>query len=298
MSVTDFDVFLRSPARWYLERYLRLNDVGEPPREMNAMVYGSFAHAVLEAFGRDPETASLHDEAAIADALRALTRAQLEATFGGSPPAAVAVQAALLEHRFAMYAPHEARRRRDGWRIAHVEWSSGDADTSPTFDVDGEPMALRGKVDRIERRDDGSWALIDFKTGAVRDAEKSHRRRGRWVRLQLPLYGVLTREFAAAEGLDVDRVEFAYGGLPTKMGEAAWSVAPWDATDLAEAQDAACDVVRRIRSIAPGDTIELGDDPPTDGALGFMTGERFEGGPAILDEESVSDEAAAAGEVA
>jgi len=283
MSVTDFDRYLRSPMSWYLERHLRLAEAGPVPREMDMMVYGSFAHAVLEDFGADETTRELDEPDAIAEALADLVETRRRLAFGDQPPPAVVVQAELLRHRFANFAPHEAQRRREGWRIRFVEWSWREAPSQPRLELDTgeEPMLLRGKVDRIEVNDSsGEWALIDFKTGAVKDAAKSHfkERAGQWIGLQLPLYRTLTRELARVERFDPGKLQVGYGGLPTTDSENAWSFTEWTAADLDDAENAARSIVRDVRALTPGAELDPGEQPPDEGALGFITGERFRTG--------------------
>jgi ATP-dependent helicase/nuclease subunit B len=193
--------------------------------------------------------------------------------FGTNPAVAVRIQTEMLRHRLGFFAFMQAQRRRDGWRIAHVEWSPKGADCRATLDVDNIAMGLRGKIDRIDTHEDGRSAVIDYKTGSdASRAEGSHRNRdGRWTNLQLPLY----RHLVSPLGLPGD-LELGYAGLPSKTGEDVWSFVDWKSEDLQDADEAARDIVRRIRSYAPGDDIDLGDYPPDAGALGFITGKRFE----------------------
>src|SRR5690606_35854101 len=79
-----------------------------------------------------------------------------------------------------------------GWRIVKVEVEP--PEPGVPFDVDGRPVLLRGRIDRIDRNErTGEWAVFDYKTSDTgQPPEKTHRRgRGkerRWVDLQLPLY--------------------------------------------------------------------------------------------------------------
>ena len=53
MSVTDFRTYLDCPYRYALRRLLRLETVDDAATEMDALRFGSLAHKVLEAFGKD-----------------------------------------------------------------------------------------------------------------------------------------------------------------------------------------------------------------------------------------------------
>ena len=273
MSVTDFGAYLRSPMGWYLERCARLRE-HEAPRELSPMLFGSLAHKVLEEFGRDEAARELDDPDRIAEALSDLLTSEASRRFGDRPPAPVHLQTEMLRERLRLFAPWQAERRRAGWRIAHVEWKAPE-EAGVAIDVDGAPMPLRGKIDRIDRHESRpAMALIDYKTGG--DPGKvttEHRARsGQWKSLQLPLY----RHLAAPLGHD-GALEFWYAGLPSSRERGTpSSVADWTNDDLLEADDEARRIIREIRAFAPGDAIPAGDHPPDTGALGFVTRARFD----------------------
>ncbi len=271
LRVTDFGAFLRSPAAWYLERMLRLEDVEAPPREMSPRSFGSLAHRALELFGRDETYRRLTDAAAVAEALSKLLDHAASETFGPRPAAAVSLQRELLRRRLGFLAGHLAKRRREGWEVLHVEWEAGHGEQG-VLDVDGVGVRLRGKIDLIEARDE-EWAILDFKTSSDAKApEKTHWRKSKgWVDLQLPLYRHVVRSLDPPEMI---RTGLAY--VPTSEDAPAVQMAGWDAETLAEADEAARDVVREMRRLAPGSPLVTGDHPPERGALGFVTGVRFE----------------------
>jgi len=277
MAVTDFGSYLRSPAGWYLERCLGLEE-HEAPREMSAMHFGNLAHGVLERFGRDEGARDLDDPERIEQALCDMLSTEARRTLGDAPPATVRIQVELLRERLRLFAPWQADRRREGWRITHVEWKPP-KDAPPALDVDGEPMGLRGKIDRVDIHEPtGRMALIDYKTGRVSaKALSDHRRRdGRWTSLQLPLYRLL----AAPIG-HTGEIELGYARLPSKEADkSAWKVDAWPADVLDEADEAAREVVRGVRALRPGAPVPLGDSPPDGGSLGFVTGARFDFGGA------------------
>lgn len=295
MRVTDFGAYLRSPMGWYLERHLGLTE-HEIPREMSPLHFGSLAHAALEAFGRDEEARELVDAEKISEALsRMLDEASLS-MFGARPPAAVRIQTEMLRHRLGLLADWQADRRADGWRIAYVEWSppadeggSGGVGGA-SLDVAGGPMGLRGKIDRIDINErDGRVDLIDYKTGAgAKNVHSDHRKRdGQWKSLQLPLY----RHLVAPLNLSVSP-RLGYVGLPGSEKTAdPSSFAGWSPEDLESADEAARAIVLAIRDYAAGDEIDPGDAPPSEGALGFVSGARFElGGRASEDDAPTEEE--------
>jgi len=272
MRVTDFDAYLRSPAQWYLERSLGLSEIDTEIRELSPAHLGSLIHSILESFGKDPSMKDLDDPDAINAALLHLLDQESVSQFGLKPAAAVVVQTQLLHYRLGWYASQQAERRRQGWSIAYTEWSP-DKDARPSILVDGTPMELRGKIDRIDKHEDGQIAVIDYKTGRIVDTRKAHQSKDVWTKLQLPLYRFLVQQIAG----DQEPI-LGYAGLPASLGEDVWKFADWDQDELCSADEAARDVVRNIRKMSPGDIIELGDSPPDQGILGFLSGQRFDTG--------------------
>ncbi|MBL4808500.1 MAG: PD-(D/E)XK nuclease family protein [Phycisphaerales bacterium] len=286
MRVTDFDTFLRSPAQWYLERHLGLGEIDIDIRELGPAQLGTLIHSILDSFGKDPAMRDLDDPDAINAALLHLLDQETVSQYGTKPAAAVIVQTRLLHYRLGWFATQQSQRRRDGWAIAYTEWSPDKA-APPSILVDGDPMELRGKIDRIDRHEDGRLAIIDYKTGRIVDARKAHQTKDAWTKLQLPLYRFLVRQLASDQ-----EIVLGYAGLPANAGEDVWQFADWDQDELKSADEAACDVVRNIRKMSAGDKVEMGDSPPDNGILGFLTGQRFDtgGNQWIHEEESTEAE--------
>ncbi|MBO6514668.1 MAG: PD-(D/E)XK nuclease family protein, partial [Phycisphaerales bacterium] len=280
MSVTDFDAYLKSPALWYLQRRRKLNDLDLSIRELSPILMGNLVHSVFDAFGKDPALRELDDAGDINVALKSLLNGCVRAQFGSTLPAAISVQTELIQYRFAWFAREQSKRKRAGWSIVHSEWSPNDS-ASPMLDVDDEPMGLRGKIDRIDLHDDGRVAIIDYKTGKFQNAQSAHYKDDRWIKLQLPLYRIL-----AADLLDGRTPEFGYIGLPTKESDPVMDFAYWSESELKNADEAARDVVRSIRSLQAGEIIPMGEHPPKHGALGFVTGQRFETGGLDIHDDS------------
>jgi len=160
----------------------------------------------------------------------------------------------------------------------HTERSIQDGGNEPALDVDGVPIGLKARIDRIDVHERTSRvAIIDYKTGAASDADKAHRTRERWKSLQLPLY----RHVACAllgGGKDPDAFDLCFAALPSAASESSFSTAGWDPDTLHDADNRAREIVREIRALQTGDPLDPGDHPPTDGMLGFLSGERFKRG--------------------
>jgi ATP-dependent helicase/nuclease subunit B len=280
IRVTDFGLLLNDPFRYALTRLLDLSPLDDDAREMDGRSFGNLAHTVLERFGRSEEAAS--DDAEVVDGkLGRLLKAAVRETFGQRPVPAVRVQTEQLRARLRAFARWQAEWVSDGWRVVGVEMQAG---PGIPFIVDGEPILLRGKIDRIDRNaDTGEWAVFDYKTGdGARTPEEVHRRgRGlnkEWVDLQLPLYRLLLAGILGDDGRPVvpevarKRIRLGYILLPKNLEGVGAVLAEWTEADLEEAEEVARGVVRRLRTgefrYDPG-TRSFRDDP-LDALLGRM----------------------------
>jgi hypothetical protein len=223
---------------------------------MDGMSFGSLAHEVLEGFG-DSEEAGSADAGVVMKRLGRLLDQAVREAFGQGPVPAVRVQIEQLRTRLRRFSQWQAGWVRDGWKTVSVEVQP---DSGVPFEVDGEVVLLRGKIDRIDHNPvTGEWAIFDYKTGdAGTDPEKAHRKgRGankEWVDLQLPLYrhllpGVLGKDRAPVvpEGAR-DGVKLGYILLPRNLDKVGPAFANWSGPDLAEAEETARRVVRELRS--------------------------------------------------
>lgn len=251
LAVTDVKVWLGSPYAWLLTRHLRLERCEDGARELDPPLFGTLVHDVLEAFGRHDDR-HLEDPERLATLLADLLADRVRERFGRAPRPAVAVQLEQLGRRLAAFARHQAARRAAGWRLEQTEWSPEGG--AVLLDVDGEPVRLRGRIDRIDRHElDGRFALLDYKTSdRGEDPRRSHGpdKAGRWQDLQLVLYRLLARELIGS-----DEPELGYVNLPADEQGAGFRPASWTAEELADGEALAAEVVRRIRA---GDVQALG----------------------------------------
>jgi ATP-dependent helicase/nuclease subunit B len=269
LSVTEFGAILDDPYAWALDRLVgRVAEDGV--RELDPLRFGSLAHDVLEEFGRSPAAASA-DEAEVAASLESILDALVARTFGEVVPA-VRLQVEQLRMRLRAFAAAQARRVADGWTTVGVECSA--ADGGVPLEVDGTVLRVRGRIDRIDYhagRDE--WAVFDYKTGEKGDDPATvHRsKRGEWLDLQLPLYRHILPHVVDADGRRVFTGAAASSGAAGSTASAAaaaptvrlgyillcadpaairFAEAQWDAADLEDAMNAACDVVRCVRDNA------------------------------------------------
>ena len=242
MSVTSFRDYLQCPYRFYLKHILRLQHPDDQQRELNALLFGNLAHDVLEDFARGPLRDSM-DPDAIRAHLRELLDQKADRILGRERLPAVDVQIAQLQLRLDAFAEWQARDRYEGWRIQDQELNL--EVTNPLFKFDEYQLRLRGRIDRLDRNDNtGEWRVVDYKTSeSGNKPEKTHRKRGEWVDLQLPLY----RHLVVPERIPAgETIRFGYVALPKDVAGVGWLQADWSEEDLAEADSVAREVARAV----------------------------------------------------
>ncbi len=292
VSVTAFADYLACPFRFYLKHVVEMKEP-EPERvEWNARDFGNIAHIVLERWALD-ETARDFSKT---EALEAWVHEELDRVvaerFGKRVPLAVKIQREALRQRLSWFARVQAVERASGWRIEEVE---------QRFEVEIGGLTVVGRVDRIERHEDGRRRVLDYKTGNVgAGVEASHRslvtagtrlpahlegvpeilctaadgKGKRWKNLQVPLY--------SAALADVDELGYFVLGAT----EADVKLSLWEDFSRADRDSAlACAgwVAGRVRARhfwPPAEKADFDDYAPL--ALGRTLEEcaRWEGGAA------------------
>jgi ATP-dependent helicase/nuclease subunit B len=243
LAVSDFKNYLRCPYRFYLQRVLGLEPLSDDVSELDGRSFGNLAHAVLDAFGLDERRHST-DPAELRALFDALLEKEALARFGRTQAASIRLQTAQLKARLAAFANKQAERSSEGWRIEAVERPFDGDDEAARLIVDDSPIGLRGRIDRVDFHPREGRAIFDYKTGDAGDGpEKSHRKQGQWIDLQLPLY----RHVGIGMGMDPARLKVGYILLGRKLDKIKFEPAPWGAADFAEAERTAQEVVRGIR---------------------------------------------------
>jgi ATP-dependent helicase/nuclease subunit B len=241
MRVTEFRDYLACPYRYYLRHRLRLDTLADDALELDGGGFGSLAHEVLQYFARSPAAQSTDSEEIEAHLSAALDRVA-DARFGDSSLPTVRVQVEQLRWRLRAFARWQAEWAAAGWRIEHAE--AAPEPGKAVLMVDGQPMELRGRIDRIDFNPaTGERIVFDYKTSeSGKEPEKTHREKGDWVDLQLPLY----RHLVAGLGIS-GPVKLAYIVLPKDTSKVGALPAEWTDEDLASADAAAADVIRGVR---------------------------------------------------
>lgn len=242
MRVTEFRDYLACPFRYYLSHVLRLGCLDDAAEELGPEAFGSLAHQALQTFGADPDSSRITNAEEIRRRLDdALDRAASD-QYGRDRLPAVNVQIEQLRLRLAAFADWQANWAAEGWRICHAE-APIESDRAALL-VDGQPMLLRARIDRIDVNErSGEIVIFDYKTSdRGKKPDETHRKKGQWIDLQLPLYRHLAR------ALDLDgAVKLGYIGLPKSLSDVGARIAEWTGEELMSADEAAAEVIRKIR---------------------------------------------------
>ncbi len=249
MRVTEFRDYLACPYRYYLRHRLGLEALDDSAPELDGGGFGNLLHEVLRDFGRGAARDSTNSEEIRAELFVRL--GELAAgQFGKGALPAVRVQMEMLRLRLEKFAEIQAQWRAAGWRIECVEEAFND-ERPAVLDVDGEPVRLRGRIDRIDRNEaTGQLVVLDYKSSDRGDSpDKVHRdgpKDGKeWIDLQLPLY----RHMVPALSLDAaGPLKLGYVLLPKDTAAAKFELAEWTDAELAEADETARWIVRQIRA--------------------------------------------------
>jgi hypothetical protein len=247
LRVTEFRDYLECPYRYYLRRRLKLERVDDSGDELAAADFGSLMHLVLARWGAsDARDLTSADE--LAAQFNYLIDDAVARAYGRASMPAVRLQVEQLRLRLAALARWQANWRQQGWRITYTEYEFRAGNV--ILQVDGDPVSLVGRVDRIDRHErSGAWAMFDYKTGdKPTPPDKAHRRNSavegsEWIDLQLPLY----RHLAGSLGIEGE-IQLGYIVLPKDLDATGEQFAEWTGADLAAAEATAADVVRNIRA--------------------------------------------------
>lgn len=242
IRVTDFKEYLKCPYRFYLGRLLKLEPLNDAAVELDGRAFGTLAHRALAAFGTS-EGKDWTDARQVAALLEEILEELATAQFGRRRSPVVLLQLAQLRARFKTFAQWQAQRAAEGWSIQHVEFEA--KEEVSRLVVDGQPIVLKGTIDRIDFHPEKGHAVFDYKTSDSGESpHKTHRPRGQWIDLQLPLY----RHIGLAMDFQPDKLQLGYIVLPRDTKKDPLSPANWTAEELQEAQHTAWDVVRKVRN--------------------------------------------------
>ena len=216
VSVTALKDYISCRYRFWLKHVMKLNVSEEGNTELDAKLFGSFVHTVLQRFGEDKNVKNSTDcsmiEKVLFDALDCVARDQLGRSISGK----VKIQMELARYRLKEFAKHQAQSVADGWTILCTEKK-----VKKKLIVEGKGFTVSGVIDRIEVHTDGRIRVLDYKTGST-TANKAHFNKEQWLDLQLPLYQRLLSEVPELKEFNTDEDNVLLGYF--KIGDQESSI--------------------------------------------------------------------------
>jgi ATP-dependent helicase/nuclease subunit B len=243
LAVTSFRSYLACPYRFYLSRVLGLQGMDDVAEELDGAMFGTALHETLRRWGESDRRDST-DASEITEFLDQSLDEIVVEMFGKMVLPAVRLQLEQLRNRLQAFAHRQAEWAHAGWRIEQIEVPRQQHE-SATFIVDGQPLILRGRIDRIDvHHQTGERAILDYKSSdAGERPERVHQKSDEWIDLQLPLYRHLLPSIGIA-----GPVRLGFIVLPKDTSQTAFLLADWTDADLRAADEVAAEVVRNIRA--------------------------------------------------
>jgi ATP-dependent helicase/nuclease subunit B len=255
LTVSALETYLDCPFKFFAQHVLRLEDEPEDEEVMDPKRQGRFLHEVFESFFK---TWQASGERAITpgnlDRARELFTAVVDSALERLPVAEAGLERTRLLGSPAAAGLGEAVLRMEAERPVPVVERLLEHDLRGTFSFatrDGmRAIVLRGKADRVDLLEDGTFRVIDYKLGWPPNRARA---------LQLPIYGVCAEQRLVQ-----------HRGRSWRLGEAVYlafkgprRVVPLFASDtdrvrvLADAQQR---LVETVDAIARGDFPPAPDD--------------------------------------
>jgi DNA helicase-2/ATP-dependent DNA helicase PcrA len=167
LSASAVDTYERCGLQFKLDRDWRLST-----KPAAAMQYGAAIHRILKTY---------FDSVTLG---RAKTDDELIDLFRVDLAEARIVEA----YQHELYEKQGITQLREFLAAAHSLPSPQVLHTEQSFEIRVGPTSVVGRIDRIDRRPDGSVAIVDYKTGKARDQENADES------LQLSLYAIAAQE--------------------------------------------------------------------------------------------------------
>jgi len=181
LRVTDIDAYRNCPRLFYMEKIMGLSPLEPAKYEVEPKITGTIAHKVMERLSPIRETSI--------EELNKRAAAVLDGVLRDEP--LQAFWRDLLKESFLSILPEilemEKKLKEEGYSFHRAELK---------LESSLKGVILSGKVDRIDRREDGTCQIIDYKTGRLDLAGKEILEKG--ANLQLLLYAEMAKRAGVA----------------------------------------------------------------------------------------------------
>lgn len=183
VSASGYQSLVDCPYQFFTRHVLGLGEREEVSEALEKRDYGERVHAILARFHqRYPRTADV-DPAQLLAALEAESRAAFATEIERN-----ALELGWLERwlrRLPAYLAWQREREAAGWHFSQAETRR-----EMSFELaDGAPLRLEGRIDRIDAHDNGSLAVLDYKTQSA--AALAARLKSAGEDVQLAVYTIL-----------------------------------------------------------------------------------------------------------
>ncbi|MDI6816744.1 MAG: exodeoxyribonuclease V subunit gamma [Actinomycetota bacterium] len=197
-SVSELELFLRCPFKWFVERKLKPQDF---ETELDALNKGSIYHTTLERFYR-ALPAKFGESKPVKEKLPEMERFIIELLddiFAAESPDTTSVNARFAKHEMSenlkrLIRAEAARPSPFTPRYFEANFGMGDETGGPHHSEErlllGNGIYMRGKIDRIDADDRGRAAVIDYKSNKISGASDLARGKS----LQLQVYAMAASE--------------------------------------------------------------------------------------------------------
>ncbi|MBK9159984.1 MAG: PD-(D/E)XK nuclease family protein [Nitrosomonadales bacterium] len=152
ISISGYNTLVACPYQYYARHILKLNELDEVQEAIEKRDYGERVHAILQHFHEQYPQVSGHDAAEMEAVLHRIS----ESVFADLLEQDFAARAWLARwyRSLPAYLEWQAENEAAGWRHAEAE---------KTFALELDGVNLRGRIDRLDKKDGGK-RVLDYKT--------------------------------------------------------------------------------------------------------------------------------------
>jgi RecB family exonuclease len=252
ISASALQKLAECPLSWFYHYGLSLRPPQDPAYDpdvwLDSAMRGALLHEVFEKFGKRfaDRGADLASSAAD-DAMTEIVESVIAWWLAEVPPPSDNVRDHEVDDmRRAAFSfltmERAAIARGNSGRSLYFEYEFGNGDTRMHYPLaDGTSLAIKGRVDRIDEMDDGSYLVIDYKTGRANHYGKTPKlgkfRGGR--QLQPAIYTAVLDQLLAGR---VANFEYRF---PTESGQNR--TVAYSARELTEAQPIVTQLLEHVR---------------------------------------------------
>ena len=196
VSATKLRDYIQCPFRFYLKHVLKVQPTDYAVSELTSLSFGTFVHQVLQEWAQKELNKGRTDWRIPADELSEVLSDIVDKVFKRFYPNSVlpgiVIQKEIIKQRLKSFADFQSTWDGEIIAVEHPFEQVVKVGRSKN-----DMITLKGKIDRIDRKPDGTIILLDYKTGKtdpyddhidknkIQDPDNKH---FNWVNLQLPVY--------------------------------------------------------------------------------------------------------------